>query len=287
MTAEISLPEIITANFPRLTRKQKEIARFVLENDYFVACASANEVAERTNTSAATVVRFCQAIGFEGYAHLQQVIKKKLPRYLTTVQRIERKLAKPPTENDLAARVFSTDIDNIEHTASLLDSEMLEAAVAEIDRATGILIVGGGLSAPPALFFAHSLKVMGFPAKAITSGGVSLALELANLSSTDLLIGISFWRYLKETVEAMQRAKEMGAKRIAITDNELSPLARLADYSFLVATDGIAHSLSPVASISLINAFIAALSLKDPHRTLRSLRKVDALYKESKLLLEE
>jgi len=289
MTKEITLRETITSNFPGLTKKQKEIAHFVLDNEYFVACASAEEIAEKTNTSAATVVRFCQAMGLDGYTHLQQAIKKKLPGYLTTVQRIEKKLARPIAENDVAARVFSTDMDNIERTASLLRSERFEAAVAEICRATGILVVGEGLAGPAALLFAHSLKVMGFPAQVATSGGVplALALELASLKPTDLLICISFWRYLRENVEAMYRAKEIGAKTIAITDNELSPLAGLADYPFLTATDGVAHSLSIAASISLINSFIAALSFEVPDQTIHSLRKVDASYKESKLLLEE
>jgi hypothetical protein len=61
-------------------------------------------------------------------------------------------------ESDLLARVFATDIDNIKHTMELVHTEIFEAAVVEICRATGILVVDGGLLAPPAIFFAHSLK---------------------------------------------------------------------------------------------------------------------------------
>ena len=114
-----------------------------------------------------------------------------------------------------------------------------------------------------------------------------MSLELGVLKPSDLLIAICFWRYLRETVEAMHWAKEIGAGRIVITDSELSPLAQLADYVFVAATDSIAYSISPVAPISLINAFVAALSLRRPQQTLAALRNVDAAYRESKLLLEE
>jgi DNA-binding MurR/RpiR family transcriptional regulator len=163
----------------------------------------------------------------------------------------------------------------------LADTETFETAVIELGRATGILVVGEGLSAPPALFFAHSLKVMGFPVQAVTTGGASLSLELSTLRPSDLLVGISFWRYFRETVEAMCWARQIGAKRIVITDSELSPIAQLADYVFVAISDGVAYSSSPIAPIFLINAFIAALSFEVPDQTLDSLRKVDASFKES------
>ncbi len=191
----------------------------------------------------------------------------------------------PLSEGDLLARVCAADISNIKRTLELVDTETFEAAVTEIGRATGILVIGEGLSAPPALFFAHSLKVMGFSVRAVTTGGAPLSLELSTLKPGDLLVGMSFWRYTRETVEAMHWAKEMGIKRIVITDSEVSPLAQLADYAFVASTYGVAHSSSPTAFISLINAFVAALSFRRPQQTLAALRKVDAARK-SKLLEE-
>jgi len=287
MTTEDTASAKIATAFPDLPRGQKQVARFVMDNEYFVAFASAAEVAQKASVSTATVVRFCQALGYEGYPHLQTVIQQRFPRFTTTVQRLEKRLTSPIPESDLLARVFAADIDNIKHTMDLIDHETFEAAMAEICQATSILVVGGGVSAPPTLFFGHSLKVMGFPVQIVTTGGVPLSLELGALRPSDLLIGICFWRYLRETVEAIRWAREIGAKRITITDSELSPLAQLADYAFVATTDGVAYSMSPVAPIALINAFVAALSLRRPQQTLAALRSVDTTYKESKLLLEE
>jgi DNA-binding MurR/RpiR family transcriptional regulator len=126
---------------------------------------------------------------------------------------------------------------------------------------------------------------MGFSVQVVMAGGVTLSLELSALRPSDLLVDTSFWRYSRDTVEAMHWAKEIGIKRIAITDSEVSPLAQLADYAFVASTYGIAHSSSPTAIISLINAFVAALSFWRPQQTLAALRKVDAARKGK--LLEE
>jgi hypothetical protein len=124
-------------------------------------------------------VRFCQAIGCEGYVELQAVIREQLPRYLTYVEKVEKRLASAAPENEVLARVFATDASIIERTTDLVDPHTFEAAAAAICRASGILAVGAGLSAPPALFFAHSLRMMGFSVRVVTTDGMPLALELS------------------------------------------------------------------------------------------------------------
>jgi len=286
MPEEVTFRETIISSFSGLTKKQKEVARFVLDNEYLVAFASVAEVAQRAGASTATVVRFCQALGYEGYPHLQAAIRQTFPRSTTTIQRLEARLAFPLPESDLLARVCAADIENIKRTMELVNTETFEATVTEIVQATGILVIGEGLSAPPALFFAHSLKVMGFPVQVVTTGGASLSLALSTLRPSDLLVGISFWRYFRETVEALYWARKVGAKRVVITDSELSPIAQLADRVFVAITDGVAYSSSLVAPLSLINAFIAAVSFQRPQQVLTALRNVDAAYRENKLLVD-
>jgi DNA-binding MurR/RpiR family transcriptional regulator len=283
MAEKISFRQTAISHFPELTKKQKDVARWALDNEHFVAFASVTEVAQQAGVSTATVVRFCQALNYEGYRHLQAAIRQTFPRFATTIQRQEARLASPLPESDLLARVSAADINNIKRTVEMVEGEAFEASVTELDRATSILVVGEGLSAPAVLFLANSLKVMGFAIRAVTTGGDPLSLEVSTLRPGDLLVAMSLWRYSRETVEAMRWARETGTKRIAITDSEVSPLIQLADYAFVVSTYGIAHSSSPIAPISLINALVAALSFRRPQETLAALRKVDAA-RRSRLL---
>jgi DNA-binding MurR/RpiR family transcriptional regulator len=284
---ETSLEERITALLDRLTTKQKQLARFMLDNKYFVSFASASQVGENVGASAATVVRFAQSLGYEGFSGLRAAIRKELPTYLTAVEHIEKRLAVLPSPYDIPQQVFHTDIRNLERTASKLDAAQFNAALDEIVQARRILIVGCGLSAAPVLFLAHSLKVIGFDVRMATDGGLSLATDMAQLRPDMLLIAIDLWRYARSIVEAVRAARSQGARVVAITDSVMSPLAQAADYAFEVATDGTSHSLSPTAVISLLNVFIAALSYRVPEQVMEALRRVDAMYRTHDLLYVE
>jgi DNA-binding MurR/RpiR family transcriptional regulator len=287
MAVAESILDTIAAAFPDLTRGQKQVARFIVDNENFIAFASATELAEQAGVSAATVVRFCQTMGYDGYPHLQATFRKRFRRSLTTAQRLEERLRAPIQKDDLLAQVFKRNIENIKHLMEQIDPEVFEAAIDQFGRASHILVVGGGLSASPALFLSHSLKVMGFSVHEVTDGGIPLSLERSTLGPDDLLVALGFWRYFQYIVAAMEWAQTRGIPSIAVTDSEVSPLAQLADYAFVATTDGVGHSASPLASTALVEAFVAALSFGRPEETLAALREVDKAYRESGLLLDD
>ncbi len=285
MDETTSLESRIKAAIPRASRSHQKLARFILANGLFVAFASATELGDRTGVSAATVVRFCQSLGYGGYPELQSAVRASLPTYLAKVQRLEK--APPRLKKSLVPeRVFQIDLQNLNRTIEFLDPERFARAVAALSKADNILIVAGGVSAAPALYLAHSLRVMGLNTRSVLNGGIPLALELVTLGPSDLVIGIGVWRYVAETVSAMDAAKKAGATRIAITDSLVSPIAQRADFAFQVATDGAAHALSLTGVMALLNAFIAGVSLARPKETERALRELDTAYRERKLLIE-
>lgn len=286
MPSEIPLEQRITAAFAIMSHAHQRLARYILDNGLFVAFASAAELGDQVGVSAATVVRFCQTIGYAGYPELQAAARAILPTYVNKVQQMKQGRG-IIGKREVARRVFELDAQNLNRTSASLNLDHFHTAVATLAKARDILVVAGGLSASPALYLAHSLTVMGFNARAVLNGGIPLALELTHLKPSTVLIAISIWRYVAETVQAMEHAKRIGAPRIAITDNLVSPLAQYADYAFQVATDGAAHALSLTSAMSLSNAFIAALSFAHPAKTARALRQVDAAYRAGKLLLTE
>ena len=275
----------ITDIFPKLSHAHQELARFILDNGLFVAFASATELGEKTDVSAATVVRFCQTLGYAGYSDLQAAVRANLPTYLHKIQQFEKGKGLL-NKNQAIAQAFDLDIQNLRRTVESLDLKRFTSAVNALAKASDILVVAGGVSSAPALYLAHSLKVMGLDARAVLNGGIPLALELTRLKRTSALVGISVWRYVAETGAAMERAQSVRATRLAITDSLVSPLSQRADYAFQVATDGAAHALSLTSMMTLINAFIAALSFARPEETARALREVDIAYREGKLLME-
>ncbi len=277
----------LTASFDRLSPKQQAIARLIADNRYYASFASAGEIGEKVGASAATVVRFCQELGYEGLPDLQQTIREELPSYVTAAERLEHRLASlGGTEDAIFQRVFDTDALNLQRTLDGVSAQTFENTVAALCGAHQIVVIGAGVAAAMARFLAYSLRVLGFEAQAAADDDIALAVRLAHLGSGDVVVGIGVWRYVRATVEALRQARARGALAIALTDSIVSPLARQADYAFEVATDGIAHSLSMTALVALLNALIAGVSLADPARTTASLRRVDAEFQARQLLLD-
>ena len=108
--------ERITAAFAQLPTKQRRLARFFLDHEDVVAFASANDIGERTETSAATVVRFCRALGYEGYTDLQTAIRAKFPQYRTFVQKLAERMASDDFTENLPAQIIRANTNNIQQT---------------------------------------------------------------------------------------------------------------------------------------------------------------------------
>ena len=83
--------------------------------------------------------------------------------------------------------------------------------------------------------------------------------QLVQIGPGDVLLGISFPRYSKTAVNAVQYARERGAEVVAITDSRMSPLYQAAQASLLVRSDMISFVDSMAAPLSLLNALILAL----------------------------
>jgi DNA-binding MurR/RpiR family transcriptional regulator len=277
----------IAASHADLSNKQKRLARFVLDNKYFISFATANQAGEETGTSAATVVRFAQTIGYQGYSEMQAAIRAELPNYMRAIDQFQERLEATLQPDDVANKVFLSDISNIERTAKGLSEATLNEAVEAIMQAEHIFVVGAGLSAAPAFLLSHSLRLIGLDVHLNQGEGLSLAVDAAIYRPGDVLIAIGIWRYARSTVNTVMKAKGSGLYTITITDSVVSPLSRISDCAFEVFTDGISYNLSITAIISMLNVLISALSFRVPEQVFQSLRKVDRAYLDNDLLALE
>src|ERR1700739_1228412 len=94
-----ALSAYITARFDEFSRSQKDVAQYIVDHLDEAAFQTAEELARRASTSSSTVVRFSQALGFEGFPELQQAARDEYRR-------------RPPGVTDApaaAAPLFSLD----------------------------------------------------------------------------------------------------------------------------------------------------------------------------------
>jgi DNA-binding MurR/RpiR family transcriptional regulator len=275
------------ANFPNLPPKQRRLARYFIDHEDVVAFASTGQIAEQTRTSAATVVRFCRALGYEGYPDLQAAVRSQLPQYRTAVQKLAERITRSDLTEHLPAQIAQANVNNIQKTLSQLSDSELTKIVTAIIRARTVRIFGSGLSAAAAIYAEYALSMLGFAARACTDGEVSQLMEVSRLTDQDLVIVISVWRYLRSTVEAAEAARAAGATCIALTDSPVAPVTTSADHVLITDIEGALHSRSLSGVLSLIDLISAAIVVERPQESMESLQRIDAFYQEFDMLLSD
>ena len=113
-----------------------------------------------------------------------------------------------------------------------------------------------------------------------TTSGSELFEEILSISKDDVMIAISFPRYSKRIINAVEFAHEAGANVITITDSKLSPVAANADQVLVAQSDVVSFVDSLVAPMSVINAIVVAVSRKKHDELTGRLRRLEEIWDE-------
>lgn len=285
MTTSVS--ENILATFDSLSPKQRKLARFILESEEVVAFASADELAERVGTSAATVVRFARSLGYEGYPDLQSAVRSHFPQFRTAAEKLAERVANGGLRDGLQERVAQVSIDNVRQTIDRAHPDDVDQIIELLSQAERIRIFAGGISSAAAVLAEYAFSMLGFSARAFTDAGIRPLLELSHLGERDVVIGISIWRYIRSTVAMARMAHQAGVPCIALTDSAVAPITRYASHVLVADTEGAAHGRSLGGIFALIDLLSAAIASRQPERSMAAIRRVDQTYRQHGLLLEE
>ncbi|OQB25240.1 MAG: HTH-type transcriptional regulator MurR [Firmicutes bacterium ADurb.Bin182] len=258
--SSIDLLAKLNQDYKKLSKGQKKIATYILENYDKAAFVTASKMGHAVGVSESTVVRFAYSLGFNGYPEMQRALQELIRNRLTTAQRIQ--LTSEIESNDILKSVLKADINNLRSTMESIDYNAFSLAAEAILNAEHVYIIGLRSSYPLSLFFSYYLSNIIENVKTVSVEMREVDEQLFNIGENDLCIGISFIRYSKRTAEGMMYAKSKGAHLVAITDSRSSPIAEISDCSLVAKCDMVSFPDSLVAPLSLINALIAAVGMR-------------------------
>ncbi len=265
---------------PELSKGQKLIAKYILENCNKAAYMTASKLGLTVGVSESTVVRFATEIGYDGYPSLQREMKDILKSKLTSVQRIEV-TSDQLGDSDILEKVLNFDIERIRKTLDVTSREAFSTATEIIANAKTIYIIGSRSSSALARFLAYYFNLI-FPSVKLvhTTSRSELFENIMRIDENDVMIGISFPRYSKQTVLALKYASSNNAKVVAITDGMASPLVQYSDTVLIAQSDMASFVDSLVAPLSLINALIVALSIKNRDKVSKTFENLESIWEE-------
>lgn len=270
----------IESRMPTFSKGQKLISNYILENYDKAAYMTASRLGKIVQVSESTVVRFAIELGFAGYPEFQHALQEMVRTKLTSFQRME------VTNNligdgDILSKVLLGDADKLKRTLEEIDRAAFEEAVDRIVNAKNIYILGIRSSSILAGSLAHGLRMIFDNVKFVqTTSGSELFEQIMSIQKEDVMIAISFPRYSKWIIHAVNLAANEGADVIAITDSTASPIAAQANQLLIAKSDMASFVDSLVAPLSIINAIIVAVSRKKQDELLVRLHQLEKIWDE-------
>lgn len=262
----------IRAKLPALAAAEARVANWVMQQPEKVMALSMAQVAQTCGVSDTTVLRFCRNTGFQGYIDL----KLSIARDLTSPTQV---ILNDITEDDppavVARKVFMSNIQALYDTLEILDEQALIQAIALLQNARQILIVGVGTSAPVVQSMYNMLMRLDLNCKAQTDSYLQL-MEVALLGPGDVVVGISQSGSSKDPVYTLKQAQANSASTICITGNAQSPITQYADVTLL--------SVAREARIEGIASRLAQMSIADALYVTVALNKIDSAVQHEKLI---
>lgn len=260
----------------KLSKSHKRIAEYIVAHYDKAAFMTASKLGEYVGVSESTVVRFADALGYEGYPQLQKALQELIRHRLTTSQRFEMSAEMP--QSMVLSRVLKADMQNIRNTLDINGEQVFDKVVELMRNAEHIYILGLRSSAPLAEFMGFYMRFVTDHVSVVTSGISDVFEQLSRIGENDLMICISFPRYSTRTVEAMEFAHSKHAKLVAITDGPMSPLHALSDYCLMAKSDMASFVDSLAAPLSLINALLVAMGLSKREEVAQRLQMLEEIW---------
>jgi len=256
-TSALTLSEEIRQRFDEFSRSQKDVGQYIVDHLDEAAFQTAEELARRASTSSSTVVRFAQALGFEGFPELQAAARDEYRRAREGSNGSAPELSAPPLfpidQTDFEA-ALAADHTNLEDTARKIDRDEVAASVELISRAERIVLCGTDQMAFFASYLRHLLMLLDLRCEVVASPSQEGLARLGRIDERTLVIGFSAGRPHPLVVRAMKLARHRKAETIAIADATLSEVAKLADQRLYYSSNGPAYVRSHTALLSLIQA---------------------------------
>lgn len=281
-----NLLEHISRSLDKLRKSDRKVAEKILEDPNSATELKLAELAKLAEVSEPTVIRFCSAIGCDGFQDMKIKLARSLAFGLSTSQ---AEISDDDNVETVVGKIFDFNLTSLNWVRSRLDMQALDAAVDLLHNAKNIHFIGLGASSIVAMDAQQKFPLFGVPCSAIVDAHQML-IAASMMGDGDVLVAISNSGSTKEVAQTMRAASAHGAKTIGITGSN-SPLLGFCDVGLLVETlentDQYTPQISRVAALVIVDILSTIVAFKkspdhrmriaDMKRFLADVRSTDIL----------
>ena len=269
---------------PGLTKSQQRIACYLLANYDEAAFLSAADLADHLSVSEATIVRFAQAIGYDGYRDLHRCLQHLYRAKATPVSRLQRKLGElASSPGHVLSQVLDMEVQYLTEASHSLDPAQFDRAVDILSSAPRVFTFGTGPSGILAQMAELRLRRLGILTIAMTESGRHLLEKLQLLQPGDTVLAAGFNQLRAELVTVLDHARAIGCRSILLTDTLQPALHSRVDIILAARRGPVSTFHSLTVPMSILNALILAVAMARPEESLAALNRLQHLRASSGL----
>jgi DNA-binding MurR/RpiR family transcriptional regulator len=273
----------ITAQADALPPAERRVAELVLADPSLAAFGTVAELGRRAQTSGATVVRLAARLGYEGWVDLQSDVRAGLDHHLRpATERIRE-----PDVRDVLAATAAREADNVHRTLDAVDRAAFDRAVALLaDRRRTVRVVAGSAQDGIGRVLADDLDLLRPGVVRLGGSPVAVASRAAHTEAGDVLVAVDLRRYERWVLDTVAATAARGGLVVALTDSQLSPLARPAAVTFVVAAEGAGPFDSHVGTLALVNALTTGVATRLRRPATDRLDRVESAWQSADALAD-
>jgi len=276
----------ISSHYPKLTPSQQKIAEYIFHNLNDALILNSTQIANKANVSEATISRFVTSLGFSGFSEFKREVGQLIIQEYSTTKKLAESAETFKGQNSIFREILRGDIENIQTLNIDISDELFEEAVGKLSSASSIYVLGMRSSYALAFYLSFNLRFLLNSVKLIKLGIGDIPEQVLDAGSKDVLVAISFRRYTREVFNIAEKMKRKGVYLLTITNNQLSPIGQLANVALIVKTEIPTYIESYTAPMSLINALITAIALREKKRALPALNRLEREFEEFQIYVK-
>ncbi|WP_099159819.1 MurR/RpiR family transcriptional regulator [Virgibacillus ndiopensis] len=254
--------ERIRQGIPSLRPSEKKVAEYIISYPKKVLNMPIAQLASKTTTSEATIIRMCRSLKIQGYRELKLSLSASFNEESIVTDRY-KDISAGASISQIIKFVSHNNSRSIKNTLSIIEEREIETSINLLDEARKIVVIGVGASAIVALDFEQKCKRINKWCEALTDSHTQLT-SAVHLNARDVVIAISYSGETKEIVDTIKIAKQNQAGVISLTGYGINKVQSLSDINLyaspLEKSIRSGATASRIAQLNIIDILFTGLA---------------------------
>jgi DNA-binding MurR/RpiR family transcriptional regulator len=264
----------ILDGYPTLSRQQRKVADFILANLGEVIYHPIAHIEQSTGVSQATIVRFAQAFGYQGFNELRDALFAYYREYLSPDRRMKHSIEQLEKQPASYGSITRREIPFLEHSIESIDEAAFQGAVKALCRADTVYIFGIGPDGPLAAHLHFRLRRMKIRSHLVTDSGVVLFEHLILPQPRDAAVVYCFAKPSVDLTRILETLAERKVPVILITDFQSPLITRMTRHVLRAERGPLGTYPSPLVPMAVTNALILAVAERLGHRAIEAMKEL-------------